>query len=59
MCATILSLPLEPAAIVSSRDKEQAVLTSLEDYQAMEESACLLEHRLVCKIENLSIIVIS
>ena len=32
----------EPAVIVSSRDKEQAVLISLEDYQAMEETAYLL-----------------
>lgn len=32
----------EPAVIVSSRTKEQAVLISLEDFQAMEESAYLL-----------------
>jgi antitoxin YefM len=32
----------EPAVIVSNRAKEQAVLISLEDYQAMEETAYLL-----------------
>jgi antitoxin YefM len=32
----------EPAVIVSSRSKDQAVLISLEDYQAMEETAYLL-----------------
>jgi len=32
----------EPAVIVSSRSKEQAVLISFEDYQAMEETAYLL-----------------
>ena len=32
----------EPAVIVDSRTKEQAVLISIEDYQAMEETAFLL-----------------
>ena len=32
----------EPAVIVDSRTKEQAVLISIEDYQAMEETAYLL-----------------
>ncbi len=32
----------EPAVILSSRSKDQAVLISLEDYQAMEETAYLL-----------------
>lgn len=32
----------EPALIVSNRSEEQAVLISLEDYQAMEETAYLL-----------------
>jgi antitoxin YefM len=32
----------EPAVIVSSRSKEQAVLISIEDFQAMEETAYLL-----------------
>ena len=32
----------EPAVIVSSRSTDQAVLISLEDYQAMEETAYLL-----------------
>ncbi|MDO9265398.1 MAG: type II toxin-antitoxin system prevent-host-death family antitoxin [Desulfosalsimonadaceae bacterium] len=32
----------EPTVIVSNRTKEQAVLISLEDYQAMEETAYLL-----------------
>jgi len=32
----------EPAVIVSSRSKDQVVLISLEDYQAMEETAYLL-----------------
>ena len=32
----------EPAVIVGSRDKEQAVLISMEDFQAMEETAYLL-----------------
>jgi antitoxin YefM len=32
----------EPTVIVSSRSKEQAVLISFEDYQAMEETAYLL-----------------
>ena len=32
----------EPAVIVSSRSKDQAVLISFEDYQAMEETAYLL-----------------
>lgn len=32
----------EPAIIVSSKSKEQAVLISLEDYQSMEETAYLL-----------------
>ena len=32
----------EPAVIVGSRDKEQAVLISMEDCQAMEETAYLL-----------------
>ena len=32
----------EPAVIVSSRSKEQAVLISVEDFQAMEETAYLL-----------------
>lgn len=32
----------EPAVIVSSKTKEQAVLISIEDYQAMEETAYLL-----------------
>ncbi|BBO87757.1 type II toxin-antitoxin system Phd/YefM family antitoxin [Desulfosarcina ovata] len=32
----------ESAVIVSSRSKDQAVLISLEDYQAMEETAYLL-----------------
>lgn len=32
----------EPAVIVGSGDKEQAVLISMEDFQAMEETAYLL-----------------
>jgi antitoxin YefM len=32
----------EPAVIVSSRTNEQAVLISVEDFQAMEETAYLL-----------------
>lgn len=32
----------EPTVIVSSRTKEQAVLISIEDFQAMEETAYLL-----------------
>ena len=32
----------EPAVIVSDRSKDRAVLISLEDYQAMEETAYLL-----------------
>lgn len=32
----------EPAVIVGSRSKEQAVLISVEDFQAMEETAYLL-----------------
>jgi antitoxin YefM len=32
----------EPAVIVGSRTQEQAVLISLEDFQAMEETAYLL-----------------
>jgi antitoxin YefM len=32
----------EPAVIVSSRTKDQAVLISVEDFQAMEETAYLL-----------------
>ena len=32
----------EPAIIVSNQSEEQAVLISLEDYQAMEETAYLL-----------------
>jgi antitoxin YefM len=32
----------EPAIIVSKQSEEQAVLISLEDYQAMEETAYLL-----------------
>ena len=32
----------EPAIIVSSKSKEQAVLMSLADYEAMEETAYLL-----------------
>ena len=32
----------EPAVIVGSRTKEQAVLISVEDFQAMEETAYLL-----------------
>ncbi|MDY7035040.1 MAG: type II toxin-antitoxin system prevent-host-death family antitoxin [Thermodesulfobacteriota bacterium] len=32
----------EPAVIVSSRTEDQAVLISLEDFQAMEETAYLL-----------------
>lgn len=32
----------EPTIIVSNRSDEQAVLMSLEDYQAMEETAYLL-----------------
>lgn len=32
----------EPAVIVGSRSKEQAVLISIEDFQAMEETAYLL-----------------
>ena len=32
----------EPAVIVSNQTEEQAVLISLEDYQAMEETAYLL-----------------
>jgi antitoxin YefM len=32
----------EPAVIVGSRTKEQAVLISIEDFQAMEETAYLL-----------------
>lgn len=32
----------EPTIIVSNRSDEQAVLMSLEDYQSMEETACLL-----------------
>jgi len=32
----------EPAVIVDSRSKQQAVLISIEDYQAMEETAYLL-----------------
>ncbi len=32
----------EPAVIVDSRTKEQAVLISVEDFQAMEETAYLL-----------------
>ena len=32
----------EPAVIVDSRTKEQAVLISIEDFQTMEETAYLL-----------------
>ena len=32
----------EPAIIVSNKSKEQVVLMSLEDYEAMEETAYLL-----------------
>ena len=32
----------EPTVIVSSRTQEQAVLISIEDFQAMEETAYLL-----------------
>ena len=32
----------EPAVIVSNQSEEQAVLISLEDYQAIEETAYLL-----------------
>ncbi|MBN1931676.1 MAG: type II toxin-antitoxin system Phd/YefM family antitoxin [Desulfobacterales bacterium] len=32
----------EPAVIVSSQTREQAVLISIEDFQAMEETAYLL-----------------
>ena len=32
----------EPAIIVSNQSEEQAVLVSLEDYQAMEETSYLL-----------------
>lgn len=32
----------EPAVIIDSRTKEQAVLISIEDFQAMEETAYLL-----------------
>ena len=32
----------DPAVIVGSRSKEQAVLISIEDFQAMEETAYLL-----------------
>lgn len=32
----------EPAVIVSGQSKEQAVLISVEDFQAMEETAYLL-----------------
>ena len=32
----------EPAVIVGSRSKEQVVLISIEDFQAMEETAYLL-----------------
>ena len=32
----------EPAVIISDRSKDKAVLISLEDYQALEETAYLL-----------------
>ena len=32
----------EPAVIINSRTKEQAVLISVEDFQALEETAYLL-----------------